>query len=160
MKVKRFLCLDEKMESNFKAKTLRIFQVMAGVLFLLSFFFLVPEALKDILLRKRSRAVHAEIDQVQAEFMAEEEDVIRVLKMINDPEFDRNIYELGIVKSIAVDSEKNVVIVLGVYPGCPYKIELYLAVKNAVSRIRSVKSVRVKIEPVASLPYLKDKKEE
>ena len=49
-----------------------------------------------------------------------EEEIVRMLKTVYDPEIPVNIYDLGLVYNVDVDEEKNVTITMTLTaPNCP-----------------------------------------
>jgi FeS assembly SUF system protein len=73
-------------------------------------------------------------------------DIIAALKTVYDPEIPADIYELGLIYKVDVDSERNVAIDMTLTsPGCPVAGEMPIWVKNAVGTIAGVQDVVVQI---------------
>ena len=72
--------------------------------------------------------------------------VIAEIKKIYDPEIPVNIYELGLIYNIIVDSNNNVKIDMTLTtPNCPVAESLPNEVKNSVKEIKEVKDVDLKL---------------
>ena len=68
--------------------------------------------------------------------------VIAEIKKIYDPEIPVNIYELGLIYNIIVDSNNNVKIDMTLTsPNCPVAESLPNEVKNSIKEIKEVKDV-------------------
>lgn len=72
-----------------------------------------------------------------------EEDIVRMLKTVYDPEIPVNIFDLGLIYNVDVDDDKNVTITMTLTaPNCPaadfilddvrFKLESIPDVKNVV----------------------------
>ena len=70
------------------------------------------------------------------------EKVINEIKKIYDPEIPVNIYELGLIYDIDVDSKNNVKIKMTLTtPNCPVAESLPNEVKNSVKEIKETNNV-------------------
>ena len=70
-----------------------------------------------------------------------EEEIVRVLKTIFDPEIPVNIYDLGLIYEVNVDEEKHVNLVMTLTsPNCPVAESLPEGVMDKVRAIDGVKS--------------------
>jgi FeS assembly SUF system protein len=78
-----------------------------------------------------------------SELLKIEEDIVRMLKTVYDPEIPVNIYDLGLVYGVDVDDDKNVTITMTLTaPNCPaadfiledvrFKIESIPGVNNVI----------------------------
>jgi FeS assembly SUF system protein len=88
-----------------------------------------------------------------------EQDTVRVLKNIYDPEIPVNIYDLGLIYEITVDDDANVEIVMTLTaPNCPVADDLIANVNDGIQDIPGVKEVNVKLtfEPPWDMGYLSD----
>lgn len=75
-----------------------------------------------------------------------EERVIKAIRMVYDPEIPINIYDLGLIYDIEIDSEQNVYIRMTLTaPGCPVAGSLPLAVEMRVQEVPGVRSAQVEI---------------
>ncbi len=73
-----------------------------------------------------------------------EEEIVRVLKTIFDPEIPVNIYDLGLIYEVNVDEEKHVNLVMTLTsPNCPVAESLPEEVMDKVRAIDGVKMVRM-----------------
>lgn len=70
--------------------------------------------------------------------------VVEACKTVYDPEIPVNIFDLGLIYTIAIDDGNAVRIVMTLTaPGCPVAGEMPAWVEDAVKRIPEVKDVRV-----------------
>ena len=80
------------------------------------------------------------------EFLSIEENIIRMLKTVFDPEIPVNIYDLGLIYKIDVDDDKNVVIDMTLTaPGCPIADFITEDVKQKVQSIDTINEVTINI---------------
>ena len=71
---------------------------------------------------------------------------INVLKNIYDPEIPVNIYDLGLIYKVDVDTGLNVKILMTMTaPDCPEAEYMFMEVKQMVGYIQGVKSVDVEL---------------
>ena len=76
-----------------------------------------------------------------SEVLQIEEEIVRVLKTIFDPEIPVNIYDLGLIYEVNVDEEKHVNLVMTLTsPNCPVAESLPEEVLDKVRAIDGVKS--------------------
>lgn len=142
-----------------KKKTITVLNTLAATLFLLILFIVLPFVLQRKLIKRKSQTALLRAQETAGSLGLSYDDIVCVLRDIDDPEFAENIYDLGVVKEINIE-EKNVEVILQTFPGCPYRIELYLVTKKSLEKIKGVGQVSVKIVPAASWDYLKGKKAE
>jgi len=91
--------------------------------------------------------------------MVTEEQVIEKLRTVEDPEIKFNIYDLGLIYGVEIDSENNVIIRMTLTsPGCPYGAALMSDAKTSVEKIEEVKSATVDLvwEPIWGLEQISD----
>jgi len=84
------------------------------------------------------------------------DDVIRALKTVYDPELPVNIYELGLIYGLDVDAGGKVAVRMTLTaPNCPVAGSLPPQVERAVRAVRGVTDVNVELtfEP----PWTKDR---
>ena len=85
--------------------------------------------------------------------------IVDVLSTIFDPEIPVNIYELGLIYDINVDTEGSVEIRMTLTaPGCPAAQTLPVQVEQRVRDIPDVKDLRVEV--VWDPPWTKDRMSE
>lgn len=85
--------------------------------------------------------------------------IVEACRTVYDPEIPVNIFDLGLVYTIAIDDENAVNIVMTLTaPGCPVAGEMPGWVQNAVEPVPGVKSVDVKItfEPQWGMDMMSD----
>ncbi len=74
-----------------------------------------------------------------------EQQVLDALKSIIDPDFNKNIVELGFVKDIAIDGERIAFTIELTTPACPVKEEFRRQAEAAVGALAGVGDVQVNI---------------
>jgi FeS assembly SUF system protein len=75
-----------------------------------------------------------------------EEEIVKMLKTVYDPEIPVNVYDLGLIYGVDVDDEKNVTITMTLTaPACPAADFIMEDVKMRIESISGVKNVEVKI---------------
>ena len=86
-------------------------------------------------------------------------EIVRVLRTIHDPEIPINIYELGLVYNVDVDSSGSVQILMTLTsPACPVAGMLVAQVESKVKAIEGVSDV--KVELVWDPPWTTDRMSE
>ncbi|MBA4251801.1 MAG: FeS assembly SUF system protein [Chlorobiaceae bacterium] len=84
-----------------------------------------------------------------------QQDTIKVLKSIYDPEIPVDIWELGLIYELNFDEEGHLKVKMTLTsPACPVAGTLPPEVENKLSQIPEIKSVKVEI--VWSPPWEKD----
>ncbi len=74
------------------------------------------------------------------------DDMIAAIKTVYDPEIPVDIYELGLIYTIDVDDDRNVVVDMTLTaPGCPVAGEMPIWVEDAVSTVAGVNRVKVNL---------------
>ena len=87
------------------------------------------------------------------------EKVISEIKKIYDPEIPVNIFELGLIYKIEIDSKNKVIIEMTLTsPNCPVAESLPNSVKDNILKINEIKDVDLKL--VWDPPWTKDKMSE
>ena len=75
-----------------------------------------------------------------------EENVIKVLTKIKDPELDMNIYDLGLIYELSIDNYNNVNIVMTLTTvNCPVADSFPLDVAKKVHELKNVGQVIIKL---------------
>lgn len=83
---------------------------------------------------------------METKFMELEEQIVKMLKTVYDPEIPVNIYDLGLIYGVDVDDNKNVTITMTLTaPGCPAADFIMEDVKMKVESIAEINSVDVKL---------------
>jgi FeS assembly SUF system protein len=88
-----------------------------------------------------------------------EQDIVKVLKNIYDPEIPVNIYDLGLIYEIMVSDSAEVEVTMTLTaPNCPMADELVENVNEGVKDIPGVKDVNIKLtfEPPWDMGYLSE----
>ena len=84
-----------------------------------------------------------------------ENTIVEVLKSIFDPDIPVDIYELGLIYEVKIDSEKNVAIDMTLTsPNCPVAETMPKEVEDKIGEVTGVNSSKVKI--VFDPPWDKD----
>ncbi|WP_297803964.1 SUF system Fe-S cluster assembly protein [uncultured Brevundimonas sp.] len=82
----------------------------------------------------------------QAELDKLTDDLIAALKTVYDPEIPVDIYELGLIYTVDVSDDKDVVIDMTLTaPGCPVAGEMPGWVEGAVMKVEGIKSAHVNL---------------
>jgi FeS assembly SUF system protein len=88
-----------------------------------------------------------------------EQNIVKVLKNIYDPEIPVNIYDLGLIYEIIVDDDAAVKVTMTLTaPNCPVADELIESVNEGIRDISGVKDVSIKLtfEPPWDMNYLSE----
>jgi FeS assembly SUF system protein len=88
-----------------------------------------------------------------------EQDIVKVLKNIFDPEIPVNIYDLGLIYEITVSDDATVEVTMTLTaPNCPIADELIENVNEGIRNISGVKDVSIKLtfEPPWDMNYLSE----
>lgn len=81
--------------------------------------------------------------------------VIEAIKQVYDPEIPVNIYDLGLIYELNIDTESNVRIKMTLTaPNCPVAEDMPGMVHDVVSKVEGVKEVNVEL--VFEPPWDKD----
>ena len=75
--------------------------------------------------------------------MPSEADILEALRPVEDPELNRSIVDLDMVRDIAIDGDRVRVTVALTVAGCPMRTEITRRVTDAVSDLAGVTSVDV-----------------
>jgi len=79
-------------------------------------------------------------------FLQKEEDIVRMLKTVYDPEIPINIYDLGMIYKIEVPTEDEVLIDMTfTAPNCPAADFILEDVRMKVESVEGVKNVTVNV---------------
>ncbi len=80
------------------------------------------------------------------EFLQLEDEIIKVLKNIYDPEIPVNIWDLGLIYEVDTDDENNVRIRMTLTaPNCPIADDILREVRDKVEAVEGVKSLDLKL---------------
>ena len=80
------------------------------------------------------------------EFLETEEEIVKVLKTVYDPEIPVNIYDLGLIYKVDIDDDKNVVLDMTfTAPNCPMADFIIEDVQQKVEGINGVKSAHINL---------------
>ncbi|GHT09720.1 Fe-S assembly SUF system protein [Bacteroidia bacterium] len=75
-----------------------------------------------------------------------EEEIVKMLKTVYDPEIPVNVYDLGLIYGVDIDDEKNATITMTLTaPACPAADFIVEDVKMRIESISGVKNVEVNI---------------
>lgn len=77
--------------------------------------------------------------------MPTKEDVLEILKKINDPEIGIDVYTLELIYDVKVENEKAKILMTLTTPMCPYGPMLIDEIKARVSEIKGIKEVDVEV---------------
>jgi FeS assembly SUF system protein len=80
------------------------------------------------------------------EFLQLEDEIIKVLKTIYDPEIPVNIWDLGLIYEIDADDDNNVKIRMTLTaPNCPMADDIIRDVQTQVEAVEGVKELNLKL---------------
>ena len=75
-----------------------------------------------------------------------EDQIVKMLKTVYDPEIPVNIYDLGLIYGVDVDEEKNVTITMTMTaPACPAADFIMEDVKMSLESIKEINNVEIKL---------------
>ena len=101
--------------------------------------------LKDLHQDKNS-AFFRSFDDVVKENIIDKEEIIEKIKTVFDPEIPVNIYDLGLVYNIDIDSNNNIGIKMTLTtPNCPVADSMPESVGKAVSKVKGISSIKVEL---------------
>ncbi len=105
--------------------------------------------LEDFLPNKKG-SYSREFNNVISQNLINEEDIIKCIKTVMDPEIPVNLYDLGLIYSIK-NKENNVVIEMTLTnPNCPVAGQMPENVGKSIEHLDGLKSIQVRLvwEPV------------
>lgn len=80
------------------------------------------------------------------EFLQTEEAIVAMLKTVYDPEIPVNVYDLGLIYSIDVDDNKNVLIEMTLTaPNCPAADFILEDVRMKVESVQGINNVEINL---------------
>lgn len=79
------------------------------------------------------------------EFLETEEEVLRMLKTVFDPEIPVNIYDLGLIYKIDIQGDTCNIEMTLTAPGCPAADFLVEDIKQKVGTVKGINTVNVEI---------------
>jgi len=83
---------------------------------------------------------------MENKFLELEEEIVKMLKTVYDPEIPVNVYDLGLIYGVDIDDDKNVVITMTLTaPACPAADFITEDVQMRVESIPGVRNVEVRI---------------
>ncbi|MDR0575347.1 MAG: iron-sulfur cluster assembly protein [Tannerella sp.] len=83
---------------------------------------------------------------MENEFLKTEEEILKALKTVYDPEIPVNIYDLGLIYKVDIDDSKNVSIDMTfTAPNCPAADFIIEDVRQKVEGIEGVKSAHISL---------------
>ncbi|MDP2670994.1 MAG: metal-sulfur cluster assembly factor [bacterium] len=77
--------------------------------------------------------------------MISKEDVVNQLKTVNDPELGINIVDLGLVYEVRTKNNNVFVLLTLTFPGCPFGTIVNEEVNKALSALKKVGKISLKI---------------
>ncbi|MBP5477650.1 MAG: DUF59 domain-containing protein [Paludibacteraceae bacterium] len=79
------------------------------------------------------------------EFLQTEEEVLRMIKTVYDPEIPVNVYDLGLIYKIDIQGDTCNIEMTLTAPGCPAADFLVEDIKQKVGSVEGINSVNVNI---------------
>jgi FeS assembly SUF system protein len=81
-----------------------------------------------------------------SDFLAKEEEIVKVIKTVYDPEIPVNVYDLGLIYSIEVNDEGEATIEMTLTaPNCPAADFIVEDVKYKVESVEGIKNVTINL---------------
>lgn len=81
---------------------------------------------------------------MENEFLQIEEDIVRMLRTVFDPEIPVNVYDLGLIYNVEVGSDGKVTITMTLTaPNCPAADFIIEDVRMKVESVKGVKEVKI-----------------
>ncbi|MAG91185.1 aromatic ring hydroxylase [Candidatus Woesearchaeota archaeon] len=77
--------------------------------------------------------------------MVDKEQVIEILKKVQDPEINYDIWSLGLVYNVDIDNNKVKILMTFTSPMCPYGPQLVDEVRRQLSSLEGIGEVDVEI---------------
>ena len=101
--------------------------------------------LEDFLPDKNS-VYFKSFDKVTEGQKVSENDIIKKIKTVFDPEIPVNIYDLGLIYNLDIDKNNNIAIKMTLTtPNCPVAGSMPESVGKAVSEIEDISSIKVEL---------------
>jgi FeS assembly SUF system protein len=83
---------------------------------------------------------------MENQLLSLEEQIVKMLKTVYDPEIPVNVYDLGLIYGVDIDDEKNVTITMTMTaPACPAADFIVEDVKIALDSISEINNVEIKV---------------
>jgi len=83
---------------------------------------------------------------MENQLLSLEDQIVKMLKTVYDPEIPVNVYDLGLIYGVDIDDEKNVTITMTMTaPACPAADFIIEDVKIALESIREINNVEIKL---------------
>ena len=95
-----------------------------------------------------------EFDNNESKNLISEEEIVKCIKTVMDPEIPVNLYDLGLIYSIRVINNNVSIEMTLTNPNCPVAGQMPENVGKSIEKLNSIKSVEVKL--VWSPPWDKD----
>ena len=101
--------------------------------------------LEDLIQDKNS-VYFKSFDKVTKGQKVSENDIIKKIKTVFDPEIPVNIYDLGLIYKLDIDKKNNIIIKMTLTtPNCPVAGSMPESVGKAVSQIEGISSIKVEL---------------
>ena len=101
--------------------------------------------LEDFLPDKNS-VYFKSFDKVTEGQNVSENDIIKKIKTVFDPEIPVNIYDLGLIYNLDIDKKNNIIVIMTLTtPNCPVAGSMPESVGKAVSEIEGISSIKVEL---------------
>lgn len=79
------------------------------------------------------------------EFLVKEEEVLRMLKTVFDPEIPVNIYDLGLIYKIDIDNDICTIDMTLTAPSCPAADFLVEDIRQKVAAVEGIREVNINL---------------
>tara|TARA_B100000287_G_C20306569_1_gene652069 strand:+ start:99 stop:485 length:387 start_codon:yes stop_codon:yes gene_type:complete len=93
-------------------------------------------------------------DDIVSNNIITEEEIVKCIKTVMDPEIPVNLYDLGLIYSIKIENNNVAIEMTLTNPNCPVAGQMPENVGKSIEHLNGIKSVKVKL--VWSPPWNKD----
>ena len=100
--------------------------------------------LEDFLPNKKT-SYFKEFDSEISHSPISQEDVVRCIKTVMDPEIPVNLYDLGLIYSININNNKVLIEMTLTNPNCPVAGQMPKNVGNSIELLDGLQSIEVKL---------------
>ena len=78
--------------------------------------------------------------------MTTQKQIVKILKTVDDPELDIDVWSLGLIYEISIKKDKVDILMTFTTPMCPYGPMLMDMIKDAIiSEVKEIKQVEIEI---------------
>ena len=115
---------------------------------------MIEEKKLEDFLPNRNGKYFREFNNVVSDNLITEEEIVKCIKNVMDPEIPVNLYDLGLIYSIKNDNNNVAIEMTLTNPNCPVAGQMPENVGKSIQQLESIKSIEVKL--VWDPPWSKD----